>query len=235
MTYNLSVNMYKLLAYIGFYNLFFTVILIIIFQQFKCSDNKANYLLRFCNDEDEGKYSFIESFKDEVRKSKLFILSSIIFIFASMFYHILVISIIYFLGPTFRIMADILGLFIITFIGLFTNKKIFHIDSGIKTIAIICYFISFFTIFFGNAVYNEIVVIDLWNLDKDSKYAIHRRGSLEVKIAQEDMEIFNEELMRSRDEKDGDDSDLESSLKGTSGKNKKSGTINETPVNDDEF
>ena len=77
-------------------------------------------------------------------------------------------SIIYYLGPTYRITSDVISLFIITFIGIFIAKK-YEDNEGVEIFAFIAYFLGLAIIIFGNLIYNEVIILEFWDLDIDVK------------------------------------------------------------------
>ncbi len=141
-----SVDIYKLLGYVGAFNFLYTMILNLCLLVTTCENNKIDYVLNVCevyahgSSEYYDKYEFFKTIKIYVDYKGVVVLSFIFYIMFTLVYYMCIYSIIYTLGPTYRITSDVISLFVITFIGIFIAKK-YEDNEGVEIFAFIAYFL----------------------------------------------------------------------------------------------
>jgi hypothetical protein len=103
---------------------------------------------------------FIENFKNESLISVVFIILSII-IFAIL--NVLSYLVIYYFSPTLLMVTDLIHPIINWIISFFQNEK------KSKTLDICLNSIGYFLVFFSSLIYNEIIILNFYGLNKNTK------------------------------------------------------------------
>lgn len=181
LTYNCSVSPFKLLTYSGIGIMIGTVVLCFFLKLSDCSD-----MVKFC-DKNYGTFSFSFCFEilgNHIKEYPLLILSSIMYAFFSMVYNTFYFLIIYHLGPTYRITSDFLAVTCKTILQMIFGESPFN-----NSLFVI---ISFAVLITGALVYNEIIVLCFWGLDKNCKVTVDERAYQEQAADINDFQMFSE-------------------------------------------
>ena len=116
---------------------------------------------------------FIENFKNESFISVVYIILSII-IFAIL--NVLSFLVIYYFSPTLLMVTDIIHPIINWIISLSENEK----DKQNKTLEIILNSIGYFLVLFSSLIYNEIIILNFYGLNKNTKNYLEEKQREEL-------------------------------------------------------
>ena len=144
LTHKYYLSPYFCLLYIGFFSLIIFLIGFIIYYSI------TNF------------HDFIENFKNESLISVIYIISTII---SSLILKVLSFLVIYYFSPTLLMVTDIIHPIIKWIISLSQNEK----DKHNKTLEIILNSIGYFLVLFSSLIYNEIIILNFYGLNKNTK------------------------------------------------------------------
>ena len=151
---------YYLMFFIGFFSLLL-IIPLDLFEYFY--DNEILGL------------DIINKIKSITETDRLFLLRFILYIIVGFFWLVGVVLILYYFTPCHFIICRVLSEFLFRCI-----KGIKELGNGeIKLYFIIIYIVIYFIMFFFSLVYNEVVIIKLWTLEKNTSKYISIRGRID--------------------------------------------------------
>jgi hypothetical protein len=113
-------------------------------------------------------HDFIENFKNESLISVIYIISTII---SFTILKVLSFLVIYYFSPTLLMVTDIIHPIIKWFTSLSENEK----DKQNKTLEIILNSIGYFLVLFSSLIYNEIIILNFYGLNKNTKKYLEKK------------------------------------------------------------
>lgn len=168
LTNNLRSNPYTVSGINGILNLLFGLIYTFTLKFFKCSIEIINI---YC-EENEQYFSYSAFFSEisqQISNNKMLLLSYFIFMICSTGIIVFFLFLIYYLGPTYKSLADIFSIVVIIMI-----QNIGHFGNYMPLIIF-----GFLLILVGNTFYNEIIILNFWKMYQNAKIDIDKRKTME--------------------------------------------------------